>query len=91
MSKVKSRPSATEPAVAPASGDGPSAAGTAAVLRRHAEDQFAEELAALAQVDNRPRPPRWKLSPWAVATYLLGGTLDDGFVDHAQVHRQPPP
>ena len=27
----------------------------------------------------KPRPPRWKLSPWAVSTYLLGGTLDDGF------------
>src|SRR5262249_51362560 len=25
------------------------------------------------------RPPRWKLSPWAVKTYLLGGTLDNGF------------
>src|SRR5690606_9675270 len=27
----------------------------------------------------RPRPPRWRLSPWAVSTYLLGGTLDNGF------------
>ncbi|MGV9574070.1 PadR family transcriptional regulator, partial [Streptomyces nigra] len=26
------------------------------------------------------RPARWKLSPWAVATYLLGGTLPDGTV-----------
>jgi MoxR-like ATPase len=43
------------------------------VLRRHAEDQFAAELAALAEVDDKPRPPRWKLSPWAVATYVLGG------------------
>ncbi|WZO97045.1 AAA family ATPase [Isosphaeraceae bacterium EP7] len=49
------------------------------VLRRHAEEQFAEELEALARGDTRPRPPRWKLSPWAVSTYLLGGTLDDGF------------
>lgn len=51
---------------------------TSAVLRRHAEEQFADELDALAKADTRPRPPRWKLSPWAVATYLLGGTLDDG-------------
>ena len=42
-------------------------------LRAHAEQQFAEELAALAKVDDRPKPPNWKLSPWAVSTYLLGG------------------
>lgn len=41
------------------------------------EVQFARELAALAERDDRPRPPQWRLSPWAVATYLLGGTLDD--------------
>ena len=34
----------------------------------------------LARQDTRPRPPNWQLSPWAVATYLLGGKLDDGFV-----------
>ncbi len=50
-----------------------------AVLRRHAEQQFAEELAALRQADDRQRPPNWALSPWAVRTYLLGGTLPDGF------------
>src|SRR3954462_6853207 len=49
-------------------------------LRPHAEDAFAGELAALAAQDDRPRPVRWKLSPWAVATYLLGGTLPDGTV-----------
>ena len=54
--------------------------GTTEVLRRHAEEQFAEELHELAKADNRPRPPRWLLSPWAVSTYLLGGTLDSGFV-----------
>jgi MoxR-like ATPase len=43
------------------------------VLRRHAEDQFAHELAALKEIDDKPRPPNWKLSPWAVATYVLGG------------------
>ena len=48
------------------------------VLRAHAEDEYAAELAALAASDDRPRPPRWRLSPWAVTTYLLGGTLDDG-------------
>lgn len=43
------------------------------VLREHAEQEFREELAALAKADDRPRPPNWKLSPWAVRTYLLGG------------------
>lgn len=50
-----------------------------AVLRRHAEQQYAEELAELANVDNRQKPPSWQLSPWAVKTYLLGGKLQNGF------------
>ncbi len=48
------------------------------VLRETAERQNAAELTALAQHDSKPRPPSWALSPWAVATYLLGGTLPDG-------------
>lgn len=48
------------------------------VLRPHAEDAYARELEALAAQDDRPRPPSWRLSPWAVATYLLGGRLGDG-------------
>lgn len=50
------------------------------VLRQHAEQQFAEELDQLARADTRERPANWRLSPWAVATYLLGGTLENGFV-----------
>jgi MoxR-like ATPase len=46
-----------------------------AVLRQHAENQFREELETLAEVDDKPRPPNWKLSPWAVSTYLLGGEV----------------
>ncbi len=53
-------------------------AATPAVLRPHAEQAYAEELAALAKADDRPRPPGWKLSPWAVTQYVLGATLDDG-------------
>jgi len=49
------------------------------ILRQHAEQQFAEELAEIAKHDTRPRPPNWKISPWAVATYLLGGELSNGF------------
>ncbi|NEP17049.1 MAG: AAA family ATPase [Leptolyngbya sp. SIO4C1] len=48
-------------------------------LRQTAEYQFATELDELAKADNRQRPPSWQLSPWAVATYLLGGTLENGF------------
>lgn len=48
-------------------------------IRAHAEQQFAEELAELAKTDDRQRPPNWNLSPWAVATYILGGKLDNGF------------
>jgi MoxR-like ATPase len=51
-----------------------------AVLRQHAEQQYAEELAELGKQDTRQRPPNWQLSPWAVKTYLMGGTLENGFV-----------
>ena len=54
------------------------------VLRQHAETQYAAELAALASQDDRPRPPKWKLSPWAVTDYLLGKTLADGTVISAK-------
>ena len=50
-----------------------------AVLRRPAEAQFAEELDQLRQLDDKPPPPQWQLSPVSVATYLLGGTLKNGF------------
>lgn len=49
------------------------------LLRQHAEQEFAQELAELTKVDDKPRPPSWKLSPWAVATYLLGGKLKNKF------------
>src|SRR5712664_2183222 len=51
-----------------------------AVLRAHAEQEHQAELAALAAADDRPRPPGWRLSPWAVTTYLLGGSAADGTV-----------
>jgi MoxR-like ATPase len=47
-------------------------------MRPHAEQQFADELEALERADDRTRPPNWRLSPWAVLTYVLGGELDDG-------------
>jgi MoxR-like ATPase len=50
------------------------------VLRPSAETQYADELTAIAAVDDRQRPPQWKLSPQAVVRYVLGGTLSDGTV-----------
>lgn len=48
------------------------------ILRPHAEQVYANELAALAKADTHSRPTNWKLSPWAVVKYLLGGKLEDG-------------
>jgi hypothetical protein len=70
---------------------------TTAVLRPHAEQAYADELAALAAIDDRPRPPGWKLSPWAVTQYILGTTLDDGteitpkYVGSRRLWRPPSP
>ncbi len=71
IKKASSKPSPSATVV-------PSFESSSAVLRDHAEVQFAAELDALSRLDTRPRPPRWKLSPWAVSMYLLGGTLEDG-------------
>lgn len=49
------------------------------ILRQGAEFQYAEELSQLEKDDKRSRPPNWRMSPWAVSTYLLGGKLDNGF------------
>ncbi len=49
------------------------------LLRPHAEDQYAEELSVLIKQDTRPKPENWAMSPWSVVTYLLGGTLENGF------------
>ncbi|SEG62602.1 AAA domain (dynein-related subfamily) [Actinacidiphila yanglinensis] len=79
-----SEPTGSGPTGSGPTGSGPAAPGAAPsaeqALRPHAEDSFADELVALAAADDRTRPARWKLSPWAVATYLLGGTLPDGTV-----------
>jgi MoxR-like ATPase len=48
-------------------------------MRRHAEEEFSEELEQLQAVDDRHRPPSWRLSPWAVTEYLLGTKLGNGF------------
>ncbi|MEL6520835.1 MAG: AAA family ATPase [Pseudomonadota bacterium] len=43
------------------------------VLRQPVETIYAEELEALKEIDDRPKPTGWALSPQAVVTYLMGG------------------
>lgn len=50
------------------------------ILRRHAEELFAQELEELKKQDSDKCPANWKLSPQAVVTYLTGGKLKNGFV-----------
>jgi MoxR-like ATPase len=45
------------------------------VLRKSAEELFADELEALIQSDSDERPTGWRLSPRAVLTYICGGTV----------------
>lgn len=47
-------------------------------IRPHAEQEYANELEAIQKLDNREKPINWKLSPWGVMTYILGGKLEDG-------------
>ena len=68
MTTVLANPGLANPGLAE-SGD--------AVLRPHAEQEHRAELDALAAADDRPRPPGWRLSPWAVTVYLLGGAAPD--------------
>ena len=51
------------------------------IIRPHAETAYAHELSALAAIDDRPRPANWRLSPWAVVTYLLGGNAGDVVIE----------
>lgn len=50
------------------------------ILRQHAESAYWHELEELAKSDDRAKPPNWRLSPWAVAHYILGTKLPNGFV-----------
>ena len=63
-----------------ANAHGPGDTGAADVLRPHAEEQYASELAAIAALDTRERPPGWRLSPWAVVRYVLRHRWAVGYV-----------
>jgi MoxR-like ATPase len=49
-------------------------------LRMPAEVRYQEELAALSIADKAPKPPGWRLSPGAVAAYILGSDAPVGGV-----------
>ena len=50
------------------------------ILKQQAENQYANELAALAKHDSYDKPTNWNLSPWAVVNYLMGTELEDGTI-----------
>jgi MoxR-like ATPase len=51
----------------------PSNGATSEMLRAPAEVMYAEELDQLTKTDTHPKPPGWRMSPRAVATYISGG------------------
>ncbi len=51
----------------------PAAANPRGILRAPAEVLYAEELEQLIKTDTHARPPGWRMSPRAVATYISGG------------------
>lgn len=52
----------------------PAANGTAGeMLRAPGEVLYAEEIEQLIKTDTHPKPPGWRMSPRAVATYIGGG------------------
>ena len=63
---AKKKPDAADTAAPPTSPNG--------MLRAPAEVLYAEELEQLAKTDAHSRPPGWRMSPRAVATYITGGT-----------------
>jgi MoxR-like ATPase len=50
------------------------------LLRELAEQQFAEELVEIKKQDKGQILPNWAMSPMAVVDYIMGGSLDNGFV-----------
>jgi MoxR-like ATPase len=49
-------------------------------LKQRIETAISEETERIKYFDDKPRPFNWRMSPQAVCTYILGGTLPDGFV-----------
>lgn len=51
------------------------------IIRPTAETTYAKELEVLADADQRHKPSGWKLSPWAVVTYMSGGQVGDVVIE----------
>ena len=64
--------------VRPSSTSTKRAAASKSVIRPHAEQKFAEELAAVRKNDNYPKPENWLTSPKMTKLYLLGGPAPNG-------------
>lgn len=54
--------------------------GSETLLKYHAEQEYAAELEVLAKQDKFSKPANWNLSPWAVVSYIMGTTLEDGTI-----------
>src|SRR6476469_6678920 len=67
----------SDPALKPAAADD--------VLREPAEVRYADQLEALRQNDSETPPPRWRLSPRAVLTYITGGKTLGATIDGKRV------
>ena len=64
--------------VRPSSTSTKRAAASKSVIRPHAEQKYAEELAAVRKNDNYPKPENWLTSPKMTKLYLLGGVAPNG-------------
>jgi MoxR-like ATPase len=74
----------------PDADDTPTANGTGGMLRAPVEVVYAEELEQLAKTDAHPKPPGWRMSPRAVATYITGGkagamTVTPKYIGHRRL------
>jgi MoxR-like ATPase len=61
-----------------------------AMLRAPAEVLYADELEQLAKTDTHPKPPGWRMSARAVATYITGGkagamTITPKYIGHRRL------
>jgi MoxR-like ATPase len=75
MARKSDKPADPSASTKPASPEGED------ILRRPAETQFADELAALRQNEADVLPLSWKLSPRSVLTYVLGGKTLEAEID----------
>lgn len=51
------------------------------ILRQPVEKTYADDLNALRESDDRPKPTGWLLSPQAVVTYIVGGKVGERQID----------